>query len=583
MYPSLKLSQETERNMKPYSDNSFFHQNYEKLKVLLFVPHQDDEINTAGTLLYSLAQCKAQITLVYATNGDWENPAEVRFTEAIKAAGILGIPEEDIFFMGYGDTLNSNDNSHVFYHKNTVARSPAGYTETYGTHDHPDFAFLYEKQHHSYTSENYLNDLLALIRKTEADIIIATDFDHHADHRMLALYLDKAIGIIRKENPSYKPEIWKRFAYPFAYNAAADYSSVNNAETKRPVVGVTNDYVFDMIDSFYYIWEDRIRFPVPRTAWACRLWDNFICNALEQHKSQRIIAKSKGILNSDEIFWARRTDSISYTAQVSVSSGNGACLNDFMVYNVDNIDVAVPEYADYCWKPKDEDPDKTAVFTWDNPVSIEKIILYGAVSADSKINTVQLTLNNGFSKIIKNLPQNGNPLVIAMGRQENITSCTLKILSASGKNYGISECEIYPSAEYTSKILPFCKILMEDNFAYEYYVNKNVRVVPLTVYIYGNTGNITLTVEAGKSIIRDGNLFIDDSDQEICIRAQNENGTAWDIIIIKRLSGFGLKIKKLSDIADKAYLKTKKEYYTSSWKVSVFLQNIKRTLKPLFK
>ncbi|MBO5606239.1 MAG: hypothetical protein J5915_12760, partial [Acidaminococcaceae bacterium] len=265
------------------------------------------------------------------------------------------------------------------------------------------------------------------------------------------------------------------------------------------------------------------------------------------------------------------------------SSGNGACLNDFMVYNVDNIDVAVPEYADYCWKPKDEDPDKTAVFTWDNPVSIEKIILYGAVSADSKINTVQLTLNNGFSKIIKNLPQNGNPLVIAMGRQENITSCTLKILSASGKNYGISECEIYPSAEYTSKILPFCKILMEDNFAYEYYVNKNVRVVPLTVYIYGNTGNITLTVEAGKSIIRDGNLFIDDSDQEICIRAQNENGTAWDIIIIKRLSGFGLKIKKLSDIADKAYLKTKKEYYTSSWKVSVFLQNIKRTLKPLFK
>ena len=145
VYPSLKLSQETERNMKPYSDNSFFHQNYEKLKVLLFVPHQDDEINTAGTLLYSLAQCKAQITLVYATNGDWENPAEVRFTEAIKAAGILGIPEEDIFFMGYGDTLNSNDNSHVFYHKNTVARSPAGYTETYGTHDHPDFAFFVRK------------------------------------------------------------------------------------------------------------------------------------------------------------------------------------------------------------------------------------------------------------------------------------------------------------------------------------------------------------------------------------------------------------------------------------------------------
>ena len=147
----------------------------------------------------------------------------------------------------------------------------------------------------------------------------------------------------------------------------------------------------------------------------------------------------------------------------------------------------------------------------------------------------------------------------------------------------ISECEIYPSVEYTSKILPFCKILIEDNFAYEYYVTKNVTVVPLAVYSYGNAGKITLAVEEGKSVIRDGKLFIDDSDQEICIKAQNESGAVWDKIVIKRLSGFGLKIKKLSDIADKAYLKTKKEYYTSSWKVSVFLQNIKGTLKSLFK
>jgi len=263
-------------------------------------------------------------------------------------------------------------------------------------------------------------------------------------------------------------------------------------------------------------------------------------------------------------------------AQVTVSSGNGACLHDFMVYNVDNIDVMVPEFAGYCWTPEHEDPDKVAVFTWDKPVAIEKMVLYGAVSADSKINEVQLTLSNGFSKTIKNLPQNGNPLEIALGRQENIISCTLKVLSASGKNYGISECEIYSSAAYTSKILPFCKILIEDNFAYEYFVNKEVRTIPLAVYHYGNTGKITLAVEKGKSVIRDGKLFIDESDGEICIKAQNENGTVWDKIFIKRLSGFGLKIIKLSDITDKAYLKIKKEYYTNSWKVSVFLQNIKR-------
>ena len=569
--------------MKLYSDNSFFHQNYDNLKVLVFVPHQDDEINTAGTLLYSLAQCKARITLVYATNGDWEHTAEVRFKEAVNAAGILGITEDNIYFMGYGDTLNSNDKSHIFYHKNTVARSPAGYTETYGTNAHPDFAFLQEKQHHSYNCENYLKDMLSMIRKIKADIIIATDFDHHADHRMLSLYLDKAIGIIRKENPSYSPEIWKRFAYPLAYNAVADYSSVNNGETKRPVIGVTNDYVFDMIGSFYYIWEDRIRFPVPKIARDSRLWDNIICNALEQHKSQRIIAKSKGILNSDEIFWARRTDSISYMAQVSVSSGNGTCLNDFMVYNVDNVDAVVPEFTNCCWKPEPEDPDKRAVFKWDKPVSIAKMILYGAASTNSKINALQITLSNGFSKIVTDLPQNGTPMEISLGRQENITSCTLRILSASGNNYGISECEIYSSTAFISNVLPFCKILIRDNFVYDYFVNKKVTAVPLTVYTYGITGNITFTIEKGKSIIRDGNIFFDKSDKEIVIKAQNENDTVWDIIVIKRLSGFGLKIKKLPDIADKIYLKIKKEYYTFAWQISTALQNIDRVLHSLFK
>ena len=171
---------------------------------------------------------------------------------------------------------------------------------------------------------------------------------------------------------------------------------------------------------------------------------------------------------------------------------------------------------------------------------------------------MQVTLSNGFSQIVNSLPPNGNPLEIVTGKQENITSCTLKILSATGADYGISECEIYSSKEFTSTIVPFCKILIEDNFAYEYFINKNVKVLPLTVYTYGNTENITLTVENGTSVIRDGKLLIADSDQEIFIRAQNEDGSAWDQIIIKRLSWFGLKRKKLSDIADRIYLKNRK-------------------------
>ena len=554
----MNSSQNVGANRNPYIDNSFFHQKYEKLKVLLFVPHQDDEINAAASLLFTLVRCNAQITLVYTTNGDWECPAAVRFKEAINAAGILGIPEKNILFMGYGDTLNRNDKRHVFYHKDSPARSAAGYTETNGTDAHPDFSFLHEKHHHSYTSENYLKDMLSIIRLTKADLIIGTDFDCHADHRMLSLYLDKAIGIIRKEDPSYQPELWKRFAYPLAFNAVADYSSVNNPETQHPVVGITHNYKFDIIGFFYFLWQTRIRIPVPYMAQADRLRDNILCKALEQHISQRIVTEVTRILNSDEVFWSRRTDCISHTAEISVSSGKGTYLNDFMVYNVSNIDEDVPEYTNYCWRPETEDPDKEAVFTWMKPVTVEKIVLYGAVSAESKIDRLQVMLSNGFSQTIENLPQNGNPLEIFPGKQENITSCTLKILSATGTDYGISECEIYSTEKFTSKIVPFCKIRIEDNFAYEYFVNKNCKVLPLTVYTYGNTGKVALTVEKGRSVIRDGKLFIADSDQEIFIRAQNEEGSVWDQIIIRRLSWFGLKRKKLSDIADRIYLKKRK-------------------------
>ena len=554
----MKIPPVAEPNRKPFIDNCFFHQNYKNLKVLLFVPHQDDEINVAASLLYSLACCKAQITLVYTTNGDWECPAAIRFQEAVNAAGILGIPEKNILFMGYGDTLNRNDKRHVFYHKDTPARSAAGYTETYGTDTHPDFAFLHEKQHHSYTNENYLKDLLSIIRLTKANIIIGTDFDCHADHRMLSLYLDKAIGLLRKEDPSYTPEIWKRFAYPLAFNAVADYSSVNNPATQPPVIGVTNNYRFDIIGFFYFTWKDRIRIPVPAMARTDTFRDNIIIKALEQHTSQRIVTEVTRILNSDEIFWPRRTDCVSHTAEIAVSSGNGTYLNDFMVYNVSNIDEDIPEYTDYCWRPEEDDPDKAAVFKWKKPVTIEKMVLYGAVSTESKIDRLQVTLNNGFSQTVKMLPSNGNPLELFTGKQENITSCTLKILSATGTGYGISECEIYSSAEFKSNIVPFCKILIEDNFSYEYFVNKKVKILPLTVYTYGSTGNITLTVENGNSVIRDGKLFIEDSDQDIFIRAQNEDGSVWDQVIIKRLSWFDLKMKKLSDIADRIYLKNRK-------------------------
>lgn len=75
-------------------DNSFFHQNYKNVKVLLFVPHQDDEINAAASLLFTLAHCGAQITLVYTTNGDWECPQPYVLTKQSMQPVCWAYPEK---------------------------------------------------------------------------------------------------------------------------------------------------------------------------------------------------------------------------------------------------------------------------------------------------------------------------------------------------------------------------------------------------------------------------------------------------------------------------------------------------------
>lgn len=170
-------------------DNSLFHQDLKDLKVLLIVPHEDDEINTAGALTDILTSCGATMKLVYTTNEDWKYPASTRMKEAIEAASVLGIRSKDIIFLGYGDSINNNDRNHLFYADKVYTKSPAGYSETYGTELFSDYSYTINGCHHEYIRQNYLDDIISVLRNERPDMIICTDFDEHPDHRMLSLYL----------------------------------------------------------------------------------------------------------------------------------------------------------------------------------------------------------------------------------------------------------------------------------------------------------------------------------------------------------------------------------------------------------
>ena len=82
--------------------------NYDLFKnknVLLFVPHQDDEINIAYGLLYKIRNIAESIKIVYSTNGNYVVKEKYRLKEGIDSLKKVGIKKENIIFMGYSDQI----------------------------------------------------------------------------------------------------------------------------------------------------------------------------------------------------------------------------------------------------------------------------------------------------------------------------------------------------------------------------------------------------------------------------------------------------------------------------------------------
>lgn len=80
--------------------------------VLIFIPHQDDEVFIFPYLMM-LRKSSRAVKIIYLTNGEYRNfKSEIRNIESINSLGQIGINRESIFFLG--EKLNIYDGSVVF-------------------------------------------------------------------------------------------------------------------------------------------------------------------------------------------------------------------------------------------------------------------------------------------------------------------------------------------------------------------------------------------------------------------------------------------------------------------------------------
>lgn len=123
--------------------------------VMVFIPHEDDEINVAGATIYGLRQEGFHVICVFATNGDRSYLAETRIQEAAAALKMLGVPYEDIIILGYPDgglDAARSPYSHGLVHAVTID----GHNRTYGITDKEDFSMSEFGKHTPYTRKGFL-------------------------------------------------------------------------------------------------------------------------------------------------------------------------------------------------------------------------------------------------------------------------------------------------------------------------------------------------------------------------------------------------------------------------------------------
>lgn len=185
-------------------------------KIMVIVPHQDDELLLTAGVLYSAAHAGLNPHVVMVTNGDYgchdHSVGYARLRETLTGVEMLGVPNEQVTFLGYADTGMPRAESFLagLYDEtdeNKVHPSHCG-TETYGLPEKPDFHARHFGKPAAYTKACFVQDLKAVLDEIEPDSIITTALcDTHGDHSGLYQFICDELRSRREAGKKFRPSI----------------------------------------------------------------------------------------------------------------------------------------------------------------------------------------------------------------------------------------------------------------------------------------------------------------------------------------------------------------------------------------
>lgn len=517
-------------------DNSFYDSQFKNKKVMVIVPHEDDDLLISGQVLPSMYKNGADVRVVFATNGDKRVSAYTRQSEACNALEKLGIPREKVIFLGYPD------GTQLYVGKKAYSFS-SGWDHTYAGKGFKDYHFDRFGTHAKYTAENMVDDIESVVLEYRPDYILAIDFDTHTDHRGVSISFEKAMERILKKESGYTPKVLKCFGYSLAWKSKPDFYALNIKSTVMQDREKNNDPSYET-DVPQYRWNNRVRLPIDKKSLSHSILRCSEYKALSEHLSQYAYCYSERIINGDSVYWNRRTDSLTYNADISVSSGDASLLNDFRLIGVGNRTAGPHVKLENCVSRFDKnDAQKTVTVKFDSPKTVSCVSLYDNFGLNSNILGGVITFSDGSKVEVPALNADGSETRVVFEPKHNITSFTFEVTEYEGVA-GLDEIEAFENADYD---MGFSLIKLKnadtDDYIYNYLITPDEKSLNLGVYASDPNAGYTIKIIEGDSVKLEGNTLVFDDDFEKCtVRAElNGDPSTYDQITVKRLSERELK------------------------------------------
>lgn len=517
-------------------DNSFYDSQFKNKKVMVIVPHEDDDLLISGQVLPPMYKNGADVRVVFATNGDKRVSAYTRQSEACNALEKLGIPREKVIFLGYPD------GTQLYVGKKAFSFS-SGWDHTYAGKGFKDYHFDRFGTHAKYTAENMVDDIESVVLEYRPDYILAIDFDTHTDHRGVSISFEKAMERILKKESGYTPKVLKCFGYSLAWKSKPDFYALNIKSTVMQDREKNNDPSYET-DVPQYRWNNRIRLPIDKKSLSHSILRCSEYKALSEHLSQYAYCYSERIINGDSVYWNRRTDSLTYNADISVSSGDASLLNDFRLIGVGNRTAGPNVKLENCVSRFDKnDAQKTVTVKFDSPKTGSCVSLYDNFGLNSNILGGVITFSDGSKVEVPALNADGSETRVVFEPKHNITSFTFKVTEYEGVA-GLDEIEAFENADYD---MGFSLIKLKNadtnDYIYNYLITPDEKSLNLGVYLSNPNAGYTIKIIEGDSVKLEGNTLVFDDDFEKCtVRAElNGDPSTYDQITVKRLSERELK------------------------------------------